>query len=123
MTATDFAPVGVPDLRHSLSDRASGEFRAHDANKLNSLNVEYELEASALSVARRLELIGEPFVFILAGGIFRAVPWLEQELERRLPISAPGSRVRLLEQEPAVGAVAIALQEARGGAVIPAYIN
>jgi hypothetical protein len=34
--------------RHSMSDRASGEFRAHDANKLNSLEVEYELEASAL---------------------------------------------------------------------------
>ena len=82
-----------------------------------------ELEASALSVARRLKLIGESFVFILAGGIFRAVPWLEQELERRLPLSAPRSRVRLLDREPAIGAVAIALQEARGGAVIPAYIN
>jgi hypothetical protein len=34
--------------RHSLSDRASGEFRAHDATKLSSLRVEYELEASAL---------------------------------------------------------------------------
>lgn len=34
--------------RHSLSDRASGEFRAHDASKLASLGVEYELEASAL---------------------------------------------------------------------------
>jgi hypothetical protein len=34
--------------RHSLSDRASGEFRAHDAMKLTSLNIEYELEASAL---------------------------------------------------------------------------
>jgi N-acetylglucosamine kinase-like BadF-type ATPase len=82
-----------------------------------------ELEASALSVARRLELIGESFVFILAGGIFRAVPWLEQELERRLPLSAPRTRVRLLDREPATGAVAIALQAARGGAVIPAYIN
>jgi len=82
-----------------------------------------ELEASALSVARRLELIGESFVFILAGGIFRAVPWLEQELERRLPLSAPRSRVRLLDREPATGAVAIALQEARGGAMIPAYIS
>jgi N-acetylglucosamine kinase len=80
-----------------------------------------ELEASALSVARRLELIGQPFVFILAGGIFRAVPWLEQELERRLPLAAPGSHVRLLDREPAVGAVVIALQEAHGGAVIPAY--
>ena|SRR5215207_560290 len=34
--------------RHSLSDRASGEFRAHDVSKLASLGVEYELEASAL---------------------------------------------------------------------------
>jgi N-acetylglucosamine kinase-like BadF-type ATPase len=80
-----------------------------------------ELEASALSVARRLELLSEPFVFILAGGIFRAVPWLEQELARQLPLAAPGSRVRLLDREPAWGAVAIALEEARGGASIPAY--
>jgi N-acetylglucosamine kinase-like BadF-type ATPase len=80
-----------------------------------------ELEASALSVARRLDLMGEPFVFILAGGIFRAVPWLAQELERRLPVAAPASRVRLLDREPAWGAVAIALEEARGGAAIPAY--
>lgn len=34
--------------RHLLSDRASGEFRAHDVTKLASLGVEYELEASAL---------------------------------------------------------------------------
>lgn len=80
-----------------------------------------ELEASALSVARRLELVGEPFTFILAGGIFRAVPWLEQELERRLPVAAPRSRVQLLDREPAIGAVALALQEARGRAVVPAY--
>ncbi len=80
-----------------------------------------ELEASALSVARRLDLIGEPFAFILAGGIFKAVPWLEQELERRLPIAAPGSHVELLDREPATGAVALALQAARGRAAIPAY--
>jgi N-acetylglucosamine kinase-like BadF-type ATPase len=80
-----------------------------------------ELEASALSVARRLDMVGQAFTFILAGGIFRAVPWLEQELERRLPVSSPHSRVRLLDREPAVGAVALALLEARGGAAIPAY--
>ena len=34
--------------RHSLAERASGEFRAHDANKLAELHVEYDLEASAL---------------------------------------------------------------------------
>jgi hypothetical protein len=29
--------------------------------------------------------------------------------------------VRLLDREPAIGAVALAVQEARGGALIPAY--
>jgi N-acetylglucosamine kinase-like BadF-type ATPase len=80
-----------------------------------------ELETFALSVARRLDLIGEPFPFILAGGIFRAVPWLQEELKRRLPSAAPGSAVALLDREPADGAVALALQESRGGAVIPTY--
>jgi phosphotransferase system HPr-like phosphotransfer protein len=34
--------------RHTLSNRASGEFRAHSVTKLAALGVEYELEASAL---------------------------------------------------------------------------
>jgi N-acetylglucosamine kinase-like BadF-type ATPase len=80
-----------------------------------------ELESSGLSVARRLGLIGQPFAFVLSGGIFRAVPWLREELERRLPVAAPNSVTRLLEREPAAGAVALALQEARGGARIPVY--
>ncbi len=80
-----------------------------------------ELESSALSVARRLKLVGQPFTFLLAGGIFRAVPWLQEELQRRLPVAAPRSQVRLLEVEPATGAVALALQEARGGARVPVY--
>ena len=80
-----------------------------------------ELEGSALSVARRLDLTGEDFSFILSGGIFRAVPWLEQELVRRLPVAVPHSVVTRLDREPAEGAVMLALQEARGGARIPVY--
>lgn len=80
-----------------------------------------ELEAAALSVAKRLDLVGESFPFILAGGIFRAVPWLEQELAHRLPVASPGSRTHILTREPAEGAVALALQEARGAAHIPVY--
>ena len=80
-----------------------------------------ELEGSALSVARRLDLTAEAFTFILSGGIFRAVPWLAEELARRLPLSAPRSSTVLLEREPAEGAVTIALQEVRGGARIPVY--
>jgi N-acetylglucosamine kinase-like BadF-type ATPase len=80
-----------------------------------------ELEGSALSVARRLELTGEAFTFVLSGGIFRAVPWLPEELSRRLPSTAPHSTTMLLDREPAEGAVTLALQEATGGARIPIY--
>ena len=80
-----------------------------------------ELESSAMSVARRLELVGQAFPFILAGGIFKAVPWLQDELSRRLPVAAPGSVVQVLDREPASGAVWLALQEARGGAAVPRY--
>ena len=80
-----------------------------------------ELEGSGISVARRLGLVGEEFMFVLSGGIFRAVPWLKDELQRRLPVASPRSVARLLEVEPAVGAVALALQEASGGARIPHY--
>lgn len=80
-----------------------------------------ELESSAMSVARRLNLIGQSFAFILAGGIFKAVPWLKDELSRRLPVLAPGSSVRLLEVEPAAGAIRLALQEVSGRAMVPTY--
>ena len=80
-----------------------------------------ELEGAALSVARRLDLTGEAFTFILSGGIFRAVPWLVQELSQRLPLAAPHSSTKLLDREPAEGAVTLALQEAHGGARIPVY--
>jgi N-acetylglucosamine kinase-like BadF-type ATPase len=76
-----------------------------------------ELESSALSVARRLKLVGQPFTFLLAGGIFRAVPWLEENW-RAGSGRAPGSH-HLLESTR--GADALALQEARGGAHVPAY--
>jgi N-acetylglucosamine kinase-like BadF-type ATPase len=80
-----------------------------------------ELESAGLSVARRLEMSHEPFTFILGGGIFRALPWLREELQRRLLAAMPMSTVSVLEREPASGAVSFALQEARGGARIPAY--
>ena len=80
-----------------------------------------ELEGSALSVARRLDLTSEAFSFILSGGIFRAVPWLVEELSRRLPLAAAHSETKLLDREPAEGAVTLAVQEAHGGAHIPVY--
>jgi N-acetylglucosamine kinase-like BadF-type ATPase len=82
-----------------------------------------ELTSSALSVARRLGLEqGEP-TFVLAGGVFKGVPWLVGELTRRLTETATKARVQLLEIEPAAGAVRLALAEARGGAHVPEYLS
>jgi N-acetylglucosamine kinase-like BadF-type ATPase len=82
-----------------------------------------ELAASALSVTRRLHLDREAFTFVLAGGVFKGVPWLINELTERLTAEAPTSSVRLLDVEPANGAVRLALAEARGGASIPLYVS
>lgn len=80
-----------------------------------------ELVLGARSVTTRLEMRGDPFTFYLAGGVFRVLPWLTAELPRRLVEVAPRSRVRGLDEEPAVGAVWLALAEARGGARVPRY--
>jgi glucosamine kinase len=80
-----------------------------------------ELVLAAGSVASRLNMRGDLFTFFLAGGIFRVVPWLSRELPRRLVEVAPRGQVQILDEEPAVGAVWLALAEARGGAQIPRY--
>jgi len=49
------------------------------------------------------------------------VPSLARELSRRLVEVAPRSRVEMLDAEPAVGAVRLALSEARGRAEVPRY--
>lgn len=80
-----------------------------------------ELVLGARSVATRLEMRGDAFTFFLAGGVFRVVPWLTEELPRRLVEVAPRSQAEILTAEPAVGAVWLALAEARGTAQVPRY--
>jgi len=80
-----------------------------------------ELVLAARSVTARLEMRGEAFGYHLAGSVFRLVPWLVAELSRRLAEVAPRSTVELLNGEPAMGAVWLAIAEARGGARIPRY--
>jgi N-acetylglucosamine kinase-like BadF-type ATPase len=81
-----------------------------------------ELALAAASVAARLDMRGEAFAFILAGGMFRVVPSLIDELRRRLTEVAPRAEVRPLDREPATGAVALALAEVQGGAQVPRYV-
>jgi len=80
-----------------------------------------ELVLGALSVATRLEMRGDAFVFYLSGGVFRVVPTVTAVLPRKLVEVAPRCQVQLLDEEPAVGAVWLALAEARGEAHVPKY--
>jgi N-acetylglucosamine kinase-like BadF-type ATPase len=80
-----------------------------------------ELVLAARSVATRLEMRGDAFTFFLAGSVFRVVPWLAAHLPKRLTEIAPRSSAQILEEEPAVGAVWLALAEAGGGARVPKY--
>ncbi|HYM24354.1 MAG TPA: BadF/BadG/BcrA/BcrD ATPase family protein [Vicinamibacterales bacterium] len=102
-----------------LVERVAGQGDAAAAGILD--RAAEELALSARSVATRLEMRGDAFTFHLAGGVFRAVPWLAQELPRRLVEIAPRCQARLLDEEPAVGAVWLALAEAHGQAQIPHY--
>ena len=72
----------------------------------------------------RLEMRGEQFPILLAGGMLK-----RKRLARRRSRAAawPRSRraaiVRPLTEEPALGAVRLALAEARGGVRVPPYID
>jgi N-acetylglucosamine kinase-like BadF-type ATPase len=111
-----------PSAIASLAQCVQSAFSAGDAVAIGILRgAADQLESSAMSVARRLEIVGSEFPFVLSGGMFRAVPWLEQELTRRLPVAAPRSHTLLLDVEPAVGAVRLALADAQGGYAVPAY--
>lgn len=114
--------VQRPSAIAALSQCVQSAFTAGDAVAIGILRAAAdELESSALSVAKRLELVGAAFPFVLSGGIFRAVPWLEEELARRLPLASPRSEVVLLGVEPAIGAVRLALADARGHYTVPVY--
>jgi len=80
-----------------------------------------ELVLAARSVATRLDMRGDAFTFYLAGGVFRVVPWLADEVPLRLVEVAPRCHAQILTEEPAQGAVWLALAEARGGAPVPRY--
>src|SRR5258705_2062007 len=64
-----------------------------------------ELASAAESVITRLEMRGKAFPTVLGGGIFRGIPWLVDDMTRRLSEIAPRTHVRRLSVEPAVGAV------------------
>ncbi len=107
------ALAALVELARADGDAVAAEILGHAARHLVN---------AASSVIQRLGMRGDAFPTVLAGGIFKAVPWLRDEVTRHLSDVAPRSRVAPLAVEPAVGAVRLALAEARGGAQLPAYI-
>ncbi len=81
-----------------------------------------ELATAGESVITRLGMRGEAFPTILAGGVLRGVPVLARDVALRLGDVAPRSTVRVLEVEPAVGSVALALAAVRGALALPSYV-
>jgi N-acetylglucosamine kinase-like BadF-type ATPase len=81
-----------------------------------------ELVLSAMTVVKTLGMTGERFPVFLSGGMFRMSPWLAAEVASLIQAEVPGATVGALTVEPAVGAVRLALLEARGGARIPPYL-
>lgn len=67
-----------------------------------------ELALAARSVVGRLTLAGHEYDVVLSGGTFRAIPDLREAVAARL--AAPGARVRELAEEPATGAVRLAIE-------------
>jgi N-acetylglucosamine kinase-like BadF-type ATPase len=81
-----------------------------------------ELASAAGSVIGRLQMRGDAFPTVLAGGIFRGTPWLVGDVTKRLSEIAPRTQVQRLEVEPAVGAVRLALAAAKGTLAVPTYV-
>jgi N-acetylglucosamine kinase-like BadF-type ATPase len=98
-----------------------------------------ELGLAAASVIARLEMRGERFPILLSGGMVNpgiagrepaagsrephGETWLATEIRRRMAEVAPRCEVRPLSEEPAIGAVRLALAEASGGVLVPPYIE
>ena len=99
--------------------------RAHDAGDPVAMGIleraAAELAKAADAVATRLGLRDDAFRVVLAGGVFQVVPWLTGDLGRRLTAMSPRCDVHVLEREPAVGAVSLAIAEARGHLILPQY--
>jgi N-acetylglucosamine kinase-like BadF-type ATPase len=112
--------------RHAIAGLAGLVQHATDAGDAVAAQIlaraSAELAAAAASVITRLGMRGEAFPAVLAGGIFRGVPWLTADVGSRLREVAPRSVVRVLDVEPAVGAVRLALAAAKGEVRIPAYL-
>ncbi len=72
-----------------------------------------ELVRAASSVRGRLRLEESEYDVVLSGGTFAAVPTLADDVARRL--ASPKAHITRLSEEPAMGAVKLAIEALHGG--------
>lgn len=80
-----------------------------------------ELTLAAQSVVEQLGMRGVPFRVVLSGGLFKMAPSVASAVAARMADVAPRARTALLTDEPALGAVRLALRAARGRLRLPVY--
>ncbi len=105
----------------SLVERARAEGDVTAAEILTRASE--ELTRAAASVIARLEMRGAAFGTVLAGGMFRVIPWLVERRRGAAVRSGTAQRSQLLMVEPALGAVQLAIRELAGGVQIPPYLE
>ena len=116
--AGDLKPAAIAALASALE--TAGEEGDRIALEIIDLGGR-ELSLTAVSVAARLTLVNAAIV--LAGGVFRAVPRMQTAVTANLASRLPGATVRMLEVEPALGAVHLAQRAAAGESVVPRYVD
>lgn len=82
-----------------------------------------ELTRAAGSVIARLRMRGDSFRVVLAGGMFKVIPWLGHQVGAQLAEVAPRATAMRLDAEPAIGAVHLALGDVRGSVRVPPYLD
>lgn len=113
-----------PGAIAALASAVQAAFADGDAVAAGILEVGVrELVSSATSVVERLHLEQQPFTFVLSGGIFRAVPWMREQLTVRLRRVARDASITHLGVEPAEGAVRLALAVVHGNVRVPVYVD
>jgi N-acetylglucosamine kinase-like BadF-type ATPase len=111
-------PTAIASLATEVGAAAmEGDTLAEDIINAAAL----ELAGAAASVARRLSLERCPVV--LAGGTLRGVVPLRERVLSDLSRALPHAEARVLDVEPALGAVRLALLLAAGRPAIPTYVN
>lgn len=106
------AMAGVVAKAHADGDAVAGEIlRAAAA----------ELALAARSVVEQLGMRGEASRVVLSGGLFKMAPDVASMLAALMAEVAPKALTAVLTDEPALGAVRLALRAARGYLRLPVY--